>query len=123
MTRKAISLASLTLTVRHYRGDDDEEHIDIDQTLTGGIPGTSENRILDWTERQADDRIFGPVVSKTRRLKVEEIKNEFLKKDWLPDTAKHGAINSYVHSDTPKSGTSWVAEQVKTFVYCYWIVD
>jgi len=115
MMRRAISMASLTLTVKHYRGDDDVEHIDIDQTLTGGIPGTSENRILDWTEREADDRVFGAVVSKTRRLKLEEIKNEYLKKDWLPDTAKHGAINSYVHSNTPKSGTSWTAEQIWGF--------
>lgn len=110
-------MASLTLTVKHYKGDDRVEHIDIDQALTGGIPGTSENRILDWTERKADDRIFGPVVSKTRRLKLEDITNEFLKKNWLPDTAEHGTINSYVYSDTPKSGTSWVAEQVRTLVY------
>jgi hypothetical protein len=113
--RRAIGMATLTLAVNHNKGDDGYEHIDIDQTLTGGISGTSEKRILDWTERKADDRIFGAVVSKSRRLKLEEIENEFLKKDWLPDTAEHGAINSYVYSDTPKSNTSWTAEQIWGF--------
>jgi hypothetical protein len=118
-TREAISTGSLTLTFKHYRGDDDEEHIDINQTLGDGTSVTSVNRILDWTEREADDRVFGPVVSKTRRVKLEEIKNEYLKKGWLPDTAKHGAINSYVRSDTPKSHTSWVTEQVRALVNNY----
>jgi hypothetical protein len=38
-TRKIISLASVTLDVKHYTGDDTFEHIDIDQTLTGGMKG------------------------------------------------------------------------------------
>jgi hypothetical protein len=45
-------------------------------------------------------------------LKVDEIENEFLRDGWLPDTVESGAINSYVKSDTPKSNTTWVAEQV-----------
>jgi hypothetical protein len=45
-------------------------------------------------------------------VKVDEIENEFLRDGWLPDTVESGAINSYVKSDTPKSNTTWVAEQV-----------
>ncbi|KAH9984651.1 hypothetical protein BJV74DRAFT_583864 [Russula compacta] len=111
LTRRAIGLATITLYVKHYKDDDGVEHIDIDQRLTGGIPGTTENRILDWTFKEHSDHLFGPVLGRSRRLKVDEIENEFLRNGWLPDTVQHGGINSYVKSDTPKSGIKWIAEQ------------
>jgi len=55
--RKAIELATITLNVNHY--DDGIEHINIDQTLTGGIPGNAEYRTLDWVERRKQDDLFG----------------------------------------------------------------
>lgn len=110
-TRRAIALATITLYVKHYKDDGGVEHIDIDQKLTGGISGTTEKRILDWTFRENEDHIFGPYLGRSRRVKLDEIDNDFLRKGWLPDTEEHGAINSYVHSDTPKSNTTWIAEQ------------
>ncbi|KAI0051652.1 hypothetical protein FA95DRAFT_1602421 [Auriscalpium vulgare] len=115
MKRKAIGLATLTLYVKQYKDDTGAEHIDIDQALTGGIPGTTEKRVLDWQPRDHDDHVFGFVIGKTRRIKLEEIEDEFLRAGWLPDTDEHGFINSYVSSDTPKSGTSWTAEQIWGF--------
>lgn len=100
------------MTVKHFKVDDGVERIDIDQVLTGGIPGTKENRTLDWTERESGDHVFGAYLSKSRRVKVEEVEIPFFKEGWLQDTLEHGAINSYVKSDTAKSGTSWIAEQV-----------
>lgn len=47
--RRAISLATITLDIKQYRDDEGVEHIDIEQTATGGIKGTTENRTLDWT--------------------------------------------------------------------------
>lgn len=105
-------MATITLYVKHYKDDGGVEHIDIDQKLTGGISGTAERRILDWTFRENEDHIFGPYLGRSRRVKLDEIDNDFLRKGWLPDTEEHGAINSYVHSDTPKSNTTWIAEQV-----------
>lgn len=43
---------------------------------------------------------------------MDEIDNEFLRTGWLPDTVKNGTIQSYVISDTAKSGREWTAEQV-----------
>ena len=111
--RSAISLATVTLYVKHYKDESGVEHIEIDQRLTGGIPGTFENRTLDWTPREHNDSLFGPVVGKSRRVKLDEIDNEFLRKGWLQDTEQHGAINAYAQSDTPKSGTTWTADQVQ----------
>lgn len=112
LKRKAISYGTLTLTIKHYKDDAGVEHIDIDQTLTGGIPGTRETRTLTWTERENEDHIFGHVIGKSRRVKAEELGEEFLKKNWTSDTFEHGVVQSYVESDTPKSGTSWIANQV-----------
>jgi hypothetical protein len=112
LMRCAIGLATVTLYVKHYKDESGVEHIDIDQTLTGGIPGSSESRTLDWTDRARSDPIHGHIVGKSKRVKLDEIENEYLKNGWLQDTEQHGAINAYAQSDTSKSGTSWTADQV-----------
>ena len=104
----------MTLVIKHYKDDDGVEHIDIEQTLTGGIPGTSERRTLWWKERENEDHVFGAVKGKSRRVKPEELDIPFLTADWTPDTLEHGLIQSYVESDTPKSGTTWIANQVRS---------
>ena len=102
----------MTLHVTHTKGDDGIERINIAQTLTGGFEGTTENRILDWTERENEDHIFGAVIGKSRRINPEKLDNEYLKKGWLPDVYEHGAIQAWVKSNELKSGTDWIAEQV-----------
>ncbi|KAG6832286.1 hypothetical protein H0H92_003519 [Tricholoma furcatifolium] len=109
--RKAISLATVTLKIKHYKDSEGVEHVDIDQTLTGGFPGTTEKRTLTWTERKHEDHLFGPVIGKTRRTKVDALEDDFLKRDWSDDTLEHGVIQSYVESDTEKSAISWIADQ------------
>jgi len=112
LTRRALALATITLYVRHYKDDSNVEHIDINQTVTG-IPGTTENRTLDWTFRENNEYLFGPTLGKSRRVRLDEIDNEFLRNGWLPDTVEHGAVNAYAKSDTPKSNTTWIADQVR----------
>ncbi|KAJ7861606.1 hypothetical protein B0H13DRAFT_2072711 [Mycena leptocephala] len=109
--RTAISMATVTLAIKHYKSDEGVEKIDIDQTITGGIPGTREERTLSWTERSTEDGLFGFVTGKSRRCQVSELDEEFLKNNWTADTLEHGVVQSYVVSDTPKSGTTWIANQ------------
>ncbi|KAF8898893.1 hypothetical protein BD779DRAFT_1666654 [Infundibulicybe gibba] len=109
--RKVISTATVTLHAKHYKDDAGIEHIDIDQTITGGIPGTTEKRTLTWVERENEDHLFGAVKGRTRRIKVEELDEPYLKEGWTEDTIKYGVVQSYVESDTPKSGTTWIANQ------------
>ncbi|EGO05177.1 hypothetical protein SERLA73DRAFT_174144 [Serpula lacrymans var. lacrymans S7.3] len=113
--RRAIATFSLTLTVSHYKDDDGVEHIDIDQTLSGGIPGTREERTLNWESHPNYDDVFGAVFGKSRRVQLEDVDDEFLKNGWTADTAEHGGIQSYVESDTSKSGKTWTAEQIWGF--------
>ncbi|OJT15812.1 hypothetical protein TRAPUB_3918 [Trametes pubescens] len=114
--RKAIAMATLYLSVKHYKDEGGVEHIDIDQTLTGGIQGTNEYRILDGTERSHEDHVFGNVLSKSRRVSLAEVDREWLKKEWLDDSLENGAIIfTCAKSDTEKSGTAWSSEQTWGF--------
>ncbi|KAL9715909.1 hypothetical protein Ac2012v2_000352 [Leucoagaricus gongylophorus] len=116
--RKAIRYGTITLHIRHYRvdpeqgqGDQKIEKIDIDQTISGGIPGTSENRTLTWQERENNDHLFGPVIGKSRRVKADELDIEWLKEGWTDDTYEHGLVQAWAASDTPRSGTTWIGNQ------------
>ena len=91
---------------------DGVEVITVDQVLSGGVGSSSETRMLDWNEREVDDKLFGPVVTKTRRAKLEDLERDFLREGWPEDVKEHGVINTSGHSDTPKSGKHWIAEMV-----------
>ncbi|KAI9887043.1 MAG: hypothetical protein M1823_001115 [Watsoniomyces obsoletus] len=61
-------------------------HIDIKQTASGGIKGTTELRILDWKLYENEDYIFGKYEGRTRWVDVEDEDlgdDEFLKRGWL----------------------------------------
>lgn len=115
ISRTAISYATVTLYANHYKDENGIEHVDTDQTLTGGVPGTTEERILDWTPRDHYDYVFGAVTGKSRRLKVDEIEDKFLRDGWLPDTQEHGVICSWIESDRERSGYSWTSYEVWGF--------
>ncbi|KAG1757738.1 hypothetical protein EDB19DRAFT_1623409 [Suillus lakei] len=113
--RRAISMFTLTLVVNHYADEAGVEHIDIQQTLSGGISGTNEARILDWEERSQSDDVFGAVIGQSKRVKAEEVEDEFLKSGWTEDAVEDGLVLTVARSDTPKSGMEWRAEQTWGF--------
>jgi hypothetical protein len=74
LLRKALAFATATLTISEYIDIDSTTsesvvRLDIAQTLTGGLAGTTEKRILSWTEREHKDYIFGHVVGQSRLLR------------------------------------------------------
>ncbi|KAI0697123.1 hypothetical protein BC835DRAFT_1339158 [Cytidiella melzeri] len=111
MTRKAISLASLYVTLDHKTVDGVETIIN-SQELTGGVGSVTETRPLDWQDREVSDQLFGDVVTKSRRAKASDLEPAYLKEDWSDHSLQNGVINTVGHSDTPKSGKTWIAEQV-----------
>jgi hypothetical protein len=66
LKRKIILLATVTLSIKEYLDDNYITHIDLEQTATGGIQGTTELRILDWSENSHVDHIFGTLKSQNR---------------------------------------------------------
>lgn len=108
--RKVIQWATLYVTVTH-RTEDGIEKITVEQVLSGGAGASTEERILDWEERPVDDKVFGPLITKTRRIKLEDLENEYLRNGFIDDG--NGVIETHGVSDTPKSGNTWEAETVR----------
>lgn len=131
-TRNLIAYATITLDVKHYFGTEEDtfEHIDIDQTLTGGIKGehipstyaygltssrgTNESRTFSGLPREHSDYLFGDVIGVSKRVKLAEITEEFLTKGWTADTLdeEKGLIYTTASSKTETTGKTWTAEQV-----------
>jgi hypothetical protein len=89
------------------------EHIDIPQTVSGGLQGTTELRILDGQKRSHEDHVFGKVEGQTLWVKLDEIEEDFLKEDWLPEmTEGKGFIKSWVRSTDKTGDKEWQATQV-----------
>jgi hypothetical protein len=103
---------TLTLDIKHTTDEAGVEHIDIDQTLSGGISDSSENRTLSWTEHDEYDDVFGHVTGRSRRIPVEEITDEFLKKDWTQDTVDDDIVLTDSWSTPGKNSYTWKAVQV-----------
>jgi len=105
--RKAIGYATITLTIHEYTTDS-ITHIDISQTATGGVKGTTEKRTLDWTVRGHTDGIFGEVRGKSRWVKLADLAEgedkKFLSEGW--EEGEH--VQSWAES----VGGGWVADQV-----------
>ncbi|KAF2836312.1 hypothetical protein M501DRAFT_1019107 [Patellaria atrata CBS 101060] len=115
LLRKAISLADVTLTISHYLDNTQTPHIDIQQTLTGGLKGSPENRVLDWQWRPHSDIIFGELRGKSRYLEptslcLEDPEEKFLREGW-EEGEKVEVMESYVENEVG----GWVARQMWGF--------
>ncbi|KAI9894954.1 MAG: hypothetical protein M1814_000175 [Vezdaea aestivalis] len=114
-TRQALKYATLTLHITETLNEDTTEPtlIVIEQTLTGGIPGTTESRRLDWTERPHEDGIFGRVVGKSAWADLDEASDKWLSEGWLDGKGRGGKgfIRSYVVNEE----RGWTADQIWGF--------
>lgn len=115
--RKAISLATVYLAITQRVDEAGLTHIDIAQTATGGIKGTSENRTLDWVARKHDDHIFGNLEGQSRWSTFQEINDEFLKEGWQEgDEEKAGPQGEkHVESFVVNEASGWNARQIWGF--------
>lgn len=117
MTRKAIALATITLHVKQYTDDAGNTHVDIDQTATGGIKGTTELRELNWEFREHEDHLFGKLKGKSRWCGLDVANDDFLKEGWLEGDEEKGGpagelhIESYVENEEK----GWTGEQIWGF--------
>lgn len=122
LKRKAIAWATITLDVKEYVSDDGKTHIDIEQTATGGIKGTTEMRTLDWVERPHKDDTFGELVAQSHWIKsaaeAESGKggplDPWLGEGWLDEkVGPNGELN--VHSWAVNEKGEWTGEQLWGF--------
>lgn len=61
LVRKAVSVATLVLHVKQHDDEAGTTHIETQQTASGGIKGTTEQRTLDWRWAPQSGYFFGNV--------------------------------------------------------------
>ncbi|KAK3949279.1 hypothetical protein QBC32DRAFT_349566 [Pseudoneurospora amorphoporcata] len=126
LTRKLVTSVTLTLDVKQFSAPPSPPaeacapaviHIEIEQTGTGGIKGTSEKRCLDNVFRDHKDWLFGHVKGQTRWVSGDDIEDAFLKSGWIETEEEKKGPNgethvlSYVESYTD----GWTATQIWGF--------
>ncbi|KAF7889018.1 hypothetical protein EAF00_009318 [Botryotinia globosa] len=121
LARKAISVATVTLHVKQYIDENQVTHVDIDQTATGGIKGTSENRILDWSVGTHEDHLFGKIVGQSRFCTLEQAAefddDAFLREGWLEGDEENSGPEGqrHVQSYAANEEKGWTADQIWGF--------
>lgn len=113
--RTAIANFTLTLEPTQFTDDDGVEHIDVKQTLSGGFKAPADSLLLNGEESSKNDDLFGHLIAKSWRAKVDDLDIDFLKEGWSEDTLEDGLIAGVVKSDTAKSGKDWVINVVWGF--------
>ncbi|KAF4510563.1 hypothetical protein G6O67_002440 [Ophiocordyceps sinensis] len=142
LTRKAIGLASISLTVKEYEGPAKEQakqpstkehegpaeeqatqpsgpagdgpftHIDIWQSAAG-LTSTEELRCLDDHARPHSDWLFGAVEGRSRWARLADVGDEYLGAGWL--TTGDGNDDDVVFNHVVSMGNGWTATQVWGF--------
>lgn len=112
LTRKIINSATITLYIKHYKDESGVQHIDIVQTISGGISVSPENRVLDWTLRKSEHSLFGATINRARRVALADVIDEYLNSGWLSEVSRDGAIEAYAEADKEKSSYSWISDMV-----------
>lgn len=103
--------------------DGTSTQIDIDQLVTGGLKGSSENRTLDWQYRPHSDWLFGDLQGRTRYSTLAKVTEEntgkgvseedakYLVEGWLKETEEGEVVESFVDND----GNKWTGWQIWGF--------
>ncbi|KAF7548159.1 hypothetical protein G7046_g8771 [Stylonectria norvegica] len=118
LIRKPVSYATITLDVTQYQAPpkapntstDLVTHIDITQSASG-LTSTQENRCLDDTFREHTDWLFGAVKGRTVWVRLADVEDAFLKRDWLTE----GEPDEFVLSHVESQSNGWTATQIWGF--------
>ena len=128
-TRKIVGMATITLDIKQYKAPPSPPadpsgpevmHIEIEQTGTAGLKGSTERRCLDWVAREHSDWLFGTVHGQTKWIKTEDIEDAFLKGkagEWLEGDEEKGgpAGETHLWSHVVNEQNEWTADQIWGF--------
>ncbi|KAJ3714022.1 hypothetical protein DFJ43DRAFT_886560 [Lentinula guzmanii] len=106
--RKAMGAATITVTLTHSKDASGMENLSLVQVVSGGDPAEPEEKVFDWVERKKEIKLFGPCVTKSKRVSLDEVQEPFLKEGWSADTLEHGCILVHLANEG-KNG--WKTEQ------------
>jgi hypothetical protein len=104
----------VTLSIKHHSDKRGVEQMEIVNILTGGIPGTTELSVFDWTNRPHEDYVFGKMLGKSKRVDLPNtIEDAFLKEGWdMSEGAKEDGVLLF-YDESVGENRRWTAEQVR----------
>jgi hypothetical protein len=108
LLRKAAKIATVVVTLKQYTDEKGAVHVDTFHPGVMGFEGMTEKRTLNGSFVEEDDRAFGKKKAYLKWVKLEDIKDPFLKKEWLPEAEETGLIASHEESLAGK----WTSDQV-----------
>ncbi|KAL4955607.1 hypothetical protein BDW69DRAFT_160309 [Aspergillus filifer] len=109
--RTTLAWVSVTLNTKQYPSPDQPtqksiQHIDVDNVVTGGVQGTSEQRITDWNEREHSDAIFGRVKGRSRLFRGVKGPDGKLRPDVKINTAlEDEKVGKFLRGEIAADGT------------------
>ena len=109
--RRALTLFSLALRIKHTTDEAGVEHIVIDQVVSG-IPALRDVAVVGGQEQEREHFLFGLMTTKTRRVAVEELSDEYLKGDLTQDAIDDGVFVTESWSTPDKNNYTWRNIQV-----------
>jgi hypothetical protein len=110
VVRSAVAYSNVTVTLSQYTDSEGRKHLDQDQVSTGGIKNF-EDRVMDGVFTEKYNWIWGKVSGKSRYVKIEDIKDSYLREGWSKDCVEGEVVEGYVESVTDK----WTAMQIWGF--------
>lgn len=125
LTRKTLRYATVTL----HMTEKEENGVIIvtsDQTITGGVKGTTEVRILNWEPRAHEDKIFGKVVGNSRFVEAEGNVPAFEVQTKVADPKENEAIEKFLKGETLADGKpteGFVVDEQNTSFLQSWVVS
>lgn len=89
LTRKIINSSPITLHMRQWTDEATGlAHLDIENRPDSGLPGTKEERVLNWEPSKVTSQIFGELIGRTRYISPADLKlqdeDEALSQGWEP---------------------------------------
>ena len=117
LARRSFQATSTLSSVKHHTADNGVELIDIESIFIGAAHGFTETHVLDWQEREENNHILGPTINKCRRIRINQLSEQYLRERWSEDVQRYGILNVYIKSDTAKTGKNWISEQVSQYLF------
>jgi hypothetical protein len=88
LTRKVLNIGTITATIKQTVDADGLTHLTIDSKSGAGLPGSTENRILNNEARSKKHPLFGNVAGRTRWAELNDLPSPWLAEGWEEGTTK-----------------------------------